>query len=56
MTRQDYVLIANVLRDCRLLDNRDTLDMICVAFAKRLSIGNASFDTEKFLRACGCQS
>lgn len=55
MSRKDYVLIAGILKDCRALGyNYDTLNLVCVSFAKRLKAENDAFDTERFLQACGC--
>ena len=48
MTRKDYVLIAEALRDARGLDDLG-LRSVAVSMADRLEEDNPRFDREKFL-------
>jgi hypothetical protein len=60
MTRQDFVLIAEVVREeIRDADAHDdiarvaALRLVASAFAKRLRSTNPGFKSELFLAACG---
>lgn len=58
MTKQDFELIANVIKDQRNLSlipgyGDPTPKMIACAFADRLAKTNPRFDRVAFLRACG---
>lgn len=62
MTRKDYVLIADVLKDsatrCRELNNDHGTQIIAgVArkFADRLGNENPAFDVARFMKAAGVQ-
>lgn len=58
MTRQDYELIARVIRDslehnaCGQ-DQREMCETVAHNFASRLATTNPRFDRARFLRACG---
>lgn len=60
MTRQDFKLIAEVLKDSLPYEDSNSIEaergyheMICNAFADRLSSTNPNFDRTRFLKACG---
>lgn len=58
MTRKDYVLIAETIRDVRnrptaTPEHKAALDATAVAFASRLSTANGGFKRHRFLDACG---
>ena len=55
MTKKDYILIAEVLKE-----NKDNLykidhDILCNIFVKVLQKDNTRFDASRFLIACGIQ-
>lgn len=66
MTRKDYILIANALRDARPLEYPEVyrkLDPLsrqweaCVRnVARALHRDSAEFDDDRFLKACGVLS
>lgn len=64
MTRQDYELIARVLRDTYSTAHEDCDEAIVQtdraalagAFADELAGTNERFDRERFLKACGVSS
>jgi hypothetical protein len=64
MTRQDFQLIADVLRARRPADVHPQLRQLpmdefratCEAFANRLAATNPRFNRARFLAACGAQS
>lgn len=57
MSRQDYELIAEVLRRCRGdesdLNSLATLNCVSHAMAECFARRNSKFDTARFLKACG---
>jgi hypothetical protein len=60
MTRKDFELIADVLRDCReaYLDSGadpHSIDTVAECFAIRLPATNPRFNRERFLTACGLE-
>jgi aryl carrier-like protein len=60
MTKKDFQLIADVLRDSRAdLPTEDLtdhgLDIIARRFAGRLRASHPRFDTARFLRAAGVE-
>ena len=59
MTRRDYYLIANTIRDNLIVDEYG-LDERCERmawdFAKRLAANNPEFKRDRFLEACGVLS
>jgi hypothetical protein len=60
MTKRDYELIAEVVKDLRNLslvpDFEVNPQVIAQTFADRLAKTNPRFDRAKFLRACGVTS
>lgn len=60
MTRQDFQLIADVIKDQRNLSVQTGVDptpkMIAHAFADRLATTNPNFKRALFLRACGVEA
>jgi hypothetical protein len=60
MTRQDFQLIADIIKDQRNLSVQAGVDptpkMIAHAFADRLAQVNPRFNRALFLRACGTES
>jgi hypothetical protein len=60
MTKKDYELIADVLKDQRNLSlmpgfGDPTPAMVAKAFADRLATANPRFNRATFLRACGVE-
>jgi hypothetical protein len=60
MTRKDFELIADVLRDVResYADNNVStqhVDTVAKCFAIRLQGTNPRFDQDRFMRACGVE-
>ena len=53
MTRKDFQLIAEVLRDSTAIGSDFEHAALCRDFARALATTNPRFDKEKFLRACG---
>lgn len=53
MTRKDFQLIADVLKNADEVADSESLTALAVMFADALEDENPRFDTEKFLRACG---
>jgi hypothetical protein len=57
MSRKDFQLIADVLKDQRNLSVQTKVDptptMVAHAFADRLAKENPQFNRATFLRACG---
>lgn len=51
MTRKDFVLIANVLRDHVL--EKGSAEDVTRALANELRVTNPNFDKQRFLAACG---
>lgn len=62
MTRKDFEMVANVLRDARVSGAEKSpaeealIDDIAAHFAQELSYTNPRFDRSRFLRACGVRS
>lgn len=54
MTRKDYVLISDVLRDAldSIIDDM-ALEALASSFADELTLDNPRFDRARFLAACG---
>ncbi len=54
MTRKDYVLISDVLRDAldSIIDDM-ALEALASRFADELALDNPRFDRERFLAAAG---
>lgn len=54
MTRKDYVLISDILRDAldSIIDDM-ALEALASNFADELAADNPRFDYARFLRACG---
>jgi hypothetical protein len=51
MTKKDFVLIAQILREVR--DERYNPDQTIKAFASYLAESNDRFDSARFVKACG---
>lgn len=49
MTRKDYILIEQVLKDCVSSDDRLTPQMVSERFAARLTASDPRFSREHFL-------
>jgi hypothetical protein len=61
MTRKDFVVISNVLRDARVSGDPSAADLallddLCKHFAQELSFTNPNFDRGRFLTACGARA
>jgi len=50
MTRKDFVLIAETIKDATL--SAYAKRMLAIQFASRLRGTNSNFDRERFIRAC----
>lgn len=63
MTRKDYILIADALREARMHNLRDAapgsgaywLRVAASEVARALAEDNPRFDRERFLKACGVE-
>ena len=60
MTRKDYVLISDVIRNTYVTllgpKNRAGLEMLATSLADALQRDNPQFDKKRFLAACGLES
>lgn len=65
MTRKDYVLIANSLKECLLIAEgngsaaayfNNGVKRAALSLSDDFARDNARFDRERFLTACGVQS
>jgi hypothetical protein len=52
MTKKDFQLIADVLREAEHTAAFDKMDAVREGFCRRLREDNPRFDRERFLRAC----
>lgn len=53
MTRKDFQLIANVIRDLDEVIDADALEVLADNMADALEDTNSAFDRARFLSACG---
>lgn len=55
MTKQDYVLIAMALKECRTgeLDTDVVVSVVVCKLAHVFKLANPRFSSERFLAACG---
>jgi len=53
MTRQDFVAIANVLKNVPFTDEQDRVIVACRLMDEVLEPANPRFDRQRFLEACG---
>ena len=53
MTRKDFVLIAEVIRNLDEVLDETALEVLAENMAEALADTNTQFDTARFLTACG---
>jgi len=53
MTRKDYVAVANILSDYRVVMDPDEYYSLVVDFGKMMRLDNERFDLSRFMIACG---
>lgn len=53
MTRKDFQLIADVLRNADEIIDADAMEALASMFTARLTETNPAFDRARFLTACG---
>jgi hypothetical protein len=53
MTRKDYVAVANILSDYRVVMDPDEYYSLVVDFGKMMRLDNERFDLSRFMVACG---
>jgi len=55
MTKKDYILIANTIKDTSKLypEAKQSFQALAVFFCSQLEAENSLFNREKFLTACG---
>lgn len=53
MTRKDFQLIADVLRNADEIIDADAMEALASMFTARLVETNPNFDRARFLTACG---
>jgi hypothetical protein len=55
MTRNDFELIARVVKAHRLYAGSGTVDQLARDMAEALRATNKQFNSDKFIRACGAE-
>jgi hypothetical protein len=53
MTRKDYVAVADILSDYRVVMDPDEYYSLVVDFGKMMRLDNDRFDLSRFMLACG---
>jgi hypothetical protein len=55
MTKKDFELIAQIIRDCDTIDDLTVEQhrLIAIKFSQQLKVTNPSFDHAIFMKACG---